>query len=184
MFSGTLGLVLVALVATAHGFRVSAPVTRRQDISLTMTRPKVTPRSVSNELLELYSKQITNELEASQLYLSASIWCDQRDLIGMAAFMRSESEDERGHALSFIDFANKRGFPVKLDNLQSPDADWATPEDLWEDILTSEEENTQSLLELGDVAASCSDHALSSFLMPFHMVSFGVDQKVARLAFF
>ena len=47
--------------------------------------------------------------------------------------------------------------------------DWATPEDLWEDVLASEIKNTQSLLKLNDAAASCHDHAVSSFLMPFHI---------------
>jgi len=52
------------------------------------TRPEVVPRAVSDELLQKYNSQVTNEFGASQLYLAASIWCDQRDLVGMAAYMR------------------------------------------------------------------------------------------------
>ena len=33
----------------------------------------------SDELLALFNAQVTNEMAASQLYLSASIWFDQRD---------------------------------------------------------------------------------------------------------
>jgi hypothetical protein len=44
-------------------------------------------RVISDEVLGLINSQVTVELSASQLYLSASIWCDQNDLIGMAAFV-------------------------------------------------------------------------------------------------
>jgi ferritin len=84
--------------------------------------------------------------------------------------MRVESNDERGHALEFIKFANKRNIPIRLEDLEAPDAVWETPEDLWADILQAERHNTQSLLALGDAAARCSDHAVTTFLMPFHMV--------------
>jgi ferritin len=90
--------------------------------------------------------------------------------------MRLESDDERSHALQFVDFANKRNTPVKLENLEAPDAKWTTPEDLWEKILQAEVDNTQSLLVLGDAAANCNDHALTTFLMPFHMVRFTKDK--------
>jgi ferritin len=90
--------------------------------------------------------------------------------------MRLESDDERGHALQFVDFANKRNIPVTLENLAAPATEWTTPEELWEKILQAEVDNTQSLLELGDAAANSNDHALTTFLMPFHMVRFSKDK--------
>jgi ferritin len=84
--------------------------------------------------------------------------------------MRSESEDEKSHALQFIDFANKRNIPIQLQDLEAPDSEWKTPEDLWEKLLQAEIDNTHYLLAIGDVAASCNDHALTTFLMPFHLV--------------
>lgn len=146
--------------------------------ALHMNRPVITPRIPSGAMLDLFNQQVTHELEASQLYLSASIWCDGRNLVGMARFMLTESNDERGHALAMIDFANKRNIPIKLGDLRAPDAAWDTPEELWEDILTAEMENTQSLLALGDEAAKCNDHAVTTFLMPYHMVRL---LSVARL---
>lgn len=83
--------------------------------------------------------------------------------------MRRESNDERGHALEFIDFANKRSIPIQLEDIEAPDSDWASPEELWGDVLQAEMDNTESLLAVGDAAAACSDHAVTTFLMPFHM---------------
>jgi ferritin len=90
--------------------------------------------------------------------------------------MRFESDDERSHALQFVDFANKRNVPIQLEHLEPPDSKWKTPEDLWEKVLQAEVDNTQSLLALGDAAASCNDHALTTFLMPFHMVCSTKDE--------
>lgn len=44
-------------------------------------------RAISDEVLQLINSQVTVELSASQLYLSASIWCDQQELVGMAAYV-------------------------------------------------------------------------------------------------
>lgn len=151
---------------------------RTVSVARFLTRPVVTPRTASGELLELFNAQVTHELEASQLYLSASIWCDRNDLIGMAKFMRSESDDERMHALAFIDFANKRNIPLKLEDIEAPDAEWRNPEELWQDILTAEMENTQSLLALADAAAQCSDHAVGAFLQPYHMEQVNAEDSL------
>jgi ferritin len=132
-------------------------------------------------MLALFNEQVTHELEASQLYLSASIWCDANDFPGMARFFLSESNDERGHALAMIEFANKRNIPVALSNLQAPDASWETPEDLWADILTSEMENTQALLKLGDEAAACRDHVTTAFLMPYHMEQVNAEDNLRTI---
>jgi ferritin len=144
-------------------------------------RPQILPRVPSDTMLGLFNLQVRNELEASQLYLSASIWCDANDFPGMASFFLSESNDERSHALSMIDFANKRSIRIRLSDLVAPDATWETPEDLWEDILTAEMENTQSLLLLGDEAAKCSDHVTTAFLMPYHMEQVNAEDSLRTI---
>jgi hypothetical protein len=55
-----------------------------------LSRPSVATfasRAMSDEVLQLVNSQVTVELSASQLYLSASIWCDQQELVGMAAYV-------------------------------------------------------------------------------------------------
>jgi ferritin len=144
---------------------------RLASVAAFSTRAPVKTRAPSKELLDLFSKQVTSELQASQLYLSASIWCSINDLVGMEAFMRGESEEERRHGLGFIDFAMKRNIPIELSALETPAANWKSPEELWDEMLRAEERNTQALFVLGDAAASCSDHAVTAFLMPYHQVS-------------
>jgi ferritin len=83
--------------------------------------------------------------------------------------MRSESEEERGHAMQFIDFANKRNYSLKLEELATPPSNWGTAEELWGALLQGEKDNTESLKTLADAAAANREHALSALLDPFHM---------------
>ena len=150
-------------------------------MALATIRAPADVRVVSEDLLQLFNQQVTNELEASQLYLAASVWFDQADMIGMSKFMRRESDDERHHAILFIDFANKRNMHIRLDTVQAPDADWATPEEVWEDLLEGEKENTQALLKVADAAQKSQDHAMVAFLMPFHMEQVDSEDKLRTI---
>eukprot|EP00548_Thalassiothrix_antarctica_P006295 CAMPEP_0194142460 /NCGR_PEP_ID=MMETSP0152-20130528/11707_1 /TAXON_ID=1049557 /ORGANISM="Thalassiothrix antarctica, Strain L6-D1" /LENGTH=149 /DNA_ID=CAMNT_0038841411 /DNA_START=308 /DNA_END=757 /DNA_ORIENTATION=+ len=109
------------------------------------------------------------ELEASQLYLSAAIWFDLQNLVGMSAYMKKESEEERSHALTIIDFATKRHVPLSLQKLQAPPANWKSCVDVWRSLLKAEQDNTQSLYRLADAAQDSGDHALTAFLRFYHM---------------
>jgi ferritin len=125
--------------------------------------------TTSSELLQAFNSQVTNELTASQLYLSASLWCRRQNLVGMAAFMRAESEEERGHAMKLIDFANQRAFRVDLQALKAPPCEWTSLLALWESLLQAEIDNTEALNKLADIADQERDHSLSALLDPFHM---------------
>ena len=135
----------------------------------------------SAELLELWSNQVSVELSASQLYLSASIWFRAREMDGMAAWMLEESGEERGHGLQILEFAMKKGFPVNLKPLDAPRSDWQNAVQVWQDILQAERTNTQNLLKLAAVADQCGDYAAKAFLGPFHMEQLEAEDKVSAI---
>ena len=133
------------------------------------------------ELIQLWSDQVSVELSASQLYLSASIWFRERDMAGMAAWMLDESGEERGHGLAILEMAHKRGFPIQLKELAEPKSDWATPTEVWESILEAEQTNTQNLLRLAGKAAECGEYACQAFLDPFHIEQLDAEDKVGSI---
>ena len=167
----------LALMSRGSGFAaLKIPASRQLSAGITRTFATKSPENptklvASEELLDLINSQVTNEFSASHFYLSAAIWCETRDLSGMASYMRAESAEERSHALGIIDYAQKRDFAIELEEFEAPDSDWSSVQDLWENLLRAEEMNTQALLKLADVAVACSDHATTAFLMPYHMVS-------------
>mmetsp|Transcript_31079 Transcript_31079/g.57603 ORF Transcript_31079/g.57603 Transcript_31079/m.57603 type:complete len:228 (-) Transcript_31079:199-882(-) len=135
----------------------------------------------SQDLLTLFNDQVTKEFSASQFYLSASIWFDSCDWEGMASYMLAESEEERGHALQFIEFANKRNIPIKLQGLDVPTSTWESPEDVWRDILELERANTSSLLKVAEAANQCQDYAVLAFLNPFHMEQVNAESTISTI---
>lgn len=147
----------------------------------TMASASVAEAVHADPLVETYNNQVTNELKASQLYLSASLWCESRKLVGMAAYMRKESEEERSHALSFIDFAHKRDFPLQLQTLDAPPTDWESVTELWQALLDAEKDNTQALEKLGQVADEKKDAPLSTFLDPFFMEQVESEHELDKI---
>jgi ferritin len=140
-----------------------------------------TPLASQQELIRLWSDQVSVELAASQLYLSASIWCRGRDLDGMAGWMLEESGEEREHGLAILEMAMKKNFPVQLNELSKPRSEWSSVVQVWEDILHAEKSNTHNLLKLAAVADQCGDYACKAFLGPFHMEQLDAEDKVGGL---
>jgi ferritin len=149
------------------------------------TPPMASVPPTSHELLrELWGGQVSVELAASQLYLSASIWFRSRNMPGMAAWMLEESAEERGHGLAILEFAMRRGgefLPVALRPLDAPRNDWDTPSQVWRSILEAEQTNTRNLLRLAAVADGCGDHAATAFLGPFHLEQLEAEDKVGTI---
>lgn len=148
-----------------HSHRLVSLSTRQPLRRLMSSSPRTD--AVKN-MQELFNSQITKEMNASQLYLSASIWFAEQELTGMANYARRESSEERGHAMEMIDFGLKRDYPIDLEPLPAPHAHWPSTEALWIDLLEAEKENSASLYSLADAAHTCQDHALVTFLQSFH----------------
>ena len=172
--------VMALLVSPTRAF---APVHKSPPIKTTrlpMTR-------LCQECETLINRQITRELEASQLYLAASIWCEAQNLVGMAQYMLSESQEERSHALAIIDFATKRDVTIQLEAIAAPLAasQWQNGMDgclaVWESLLESEKANTQSLFQLADAAVDSRDHALTAFLMPYHQEQVTSEDQIETI---
>lgn len=166
-----------ASVAQVNGFGGTA-VAPAPAFGLEVATPSGKP---SHELLDLWSNQVSVELSASQLYLSASIWFSARGYKGMSAWMLDESGEERGHGLAILDFAKKKKFPVTLKPLDAPRSDWETPVEVWEDILKAEQTNTQNLLRLAAAADECGEYGCVAFLQPFHIEQIDAEEKVGGI---
>jgi ferritin len=179
-------LLLFVFLGAASAFS-PRPLSSRAQVGLAVSHQAAAPSSSvtkgeREQLLNLFNKQVTRELEASQLYLAASIWFDKLEMVGMASYMLGESNDERGHALEFVEFGHKRDIEITLEDLEAPDAsEWETAEDVWMDVLECERSNTQNLLNLADAAQASNDHAVLAFLQPFHMEQVNSEDKLKAI---
>jgi ferritin len=103
---------------------------------------------MSERLAAAYSAQATKELTSSIAYLQMSAWFEFVDLPGMASWTRIQSEEERQHALRFIDFILARGNKVVLGERPQPKSEFESAKDAFEAALAQEQSTTTSIRAL------------------------------------
>jgi ferritin len=112
---------------------------------------------MTDRLGAAYSDQVTMELASSVAYLQMSAWFDRADLPGMASWMRIQSEEERLHALRFIDFVLDRGNSVVIGALPTPKAEFASSRKCFEAALGHERAVSASIRTLYKLASEEGD---------------------------
>lgn len=112
---------------------------------------------MSDELAKAFSEQVTMELSSSVAYLQMSAWFDNTDLRGMASWMRIQAEEERLHALKFMDFLLDRGNKVVIGESRKPKAGFPSAKAVFEAALNQEESVTKAIRNLYLLASDEKD---------------------------
>lgn len=113
------------------------------------------------------NKQINLELYASYVYQSMAYFFDRDDIAmpGFTKFFKKSADEEREHAEKLMQYQNKRGGRIVLQNIQKPDRDeWGSGLDAMKTALQLEKTVNQSLLDLHKVASTHDDPQMSDFL--------------------
>jgi len=113
------------------------------------------------------NRQINMELYASYTYQSMAFHFDRDDvaLPGFAKFFRKSSEEEREHAEKFMEYQNKRGGRISLQDIKRPERDeWGSGLEAMQVALQLEKSVNQSLLDLHKVASGHEDAQMCDFL--------------------
>ncbi|XP_054158443.1 soma ferritin-like [Oppia nitens] len=113
------------------------------------------------------NKQLNLELHASYTYLSMAYYFDRDDvaLPGFHKFFETQSDEERGHAMKFMKYQNKRGGRIVLKDIHKPSLDdWGSGIDAMQAALQLEKTVNQSLLDLHRMAGAHGDAHMCDFL--------------------
>ena len=124
------------------------------------------------ECSEKINKQINVELDASHQYLSLYCFFNQDTIAldGVARFFKKSSDEEREHALKLIEYQNKRGEKVVLENIKDYNHSFTnqkTKSDVLQAfklVLDLEKTVNQHLLDLHTVAENNNDPQFCDFL--------------------
>ncbi|KAI1294432.1 Stores iron in a soluble, non-toxic, readily available form [Mortierella claussenii] len=110
--------------------------------------------------------QISQELQASQVYLSLSSWAGNvnQGLPGLEKFFQKSAEEEREHAQKLINYQTRRGGRVVLQTLQAPEMDWTSARNAIEATLQLEKDVNKSLLNLHKIAEENTDSQLTNYI--------------------
>lgn len=112
------------------------------------------------------NSQINMEFAASYVYqaMAAHFAHDSIALPGLAAHFRKEAEEERSHALKFVDYLTKRGGLVKFSDISAPSGSWKSAREALEAALNLEKAVNASLLKLHSLADEQNDPHLADFI--------------------
>ncbi|XP_051571846.1 ferritin, middle subunit-like [Myxocyprinus asiaticus] len=116
---------------------------------------------------DLINKMMNLELYASYTYTSMAYYFKRDDvaLHGFAKFFKENSEEEREHAEKFMEFQNKRGGRIALQDIKKPERDaWGNGLIAMQCALQLEKKVNQALLYLHKVASEKHDPHLCEFL--------------------
>ncbi|VDN57588.1 unnamed protein product [Dracunculus medinensis] len=124
-------------------------------------------QNFSDEAESALNYQINFELYASYVYLSMANYFDRADvaLKNIAKWMFKQSEEERHHACTLMEYQNTRGGRVIFSDIPKPEKnDWGSALDAFRCALAIERTNNENLLNLHRVAESKNDFQMTDFI--------------------
>ena len=78
---------------------------------------------LDEKVRELLNTQINKEFYSAYLYLDFSNYYADQGLNGFANWYKVQAQEERDHAVLFMQYLQNNGCKVTLDGIDKPDAD-------------------------------------------------------------
>jgi ferritin len=119
---------------------------------------------IGDRLAQAINEQIRVELESYYIYLSMAAWLHDRDLDGMAQWMRSQAHEEMVHAMKFFDHVLDRGSKVVLQDVKQIKTDWSSVQEIWGDTYEHEQFVTSKVNDLLTIAREERDYQAEPLL--------------------
>jgi ferritin len=122
---------------------------------------------IDQTVLDSINEQIKHELYSAYFYLSMSAHCESENLPGFASWLKVQAGEEQGHAMKFYEYILDRGGKVALQAIPQPPVDFASPQDIFEQVYAHEQKVTGLINHIYDVATAKKDVASQIFLQWF-----------------
>lgn len=136
---------------------------------------------ISDSLQEAMNKQINEEIYSAYVYAAMSSWCEENNLKGCAHWMRTQTDEELGHARRFVNYIHDRGGTVTYEALKAPKGKWKTPIEAFEAAYEHECHISKCINSLAVMAMKEQDHATHAFLNWFVQEQVEEESTVADI---
>ncbi|WP_027375787.1 ferritin [Kaistella palustris] len=124
-------------------------------------------KRISSTLEEALGQQMNVELFQSHIYLSYGIWATDKGYGGIGNFLMRHSQEEREHALKFMQYVLNRGGKPKVTAISEPGEGPSSLSDCFNKVFQHEVSNTEKIYNLVDMAMGEKDWATWNFLQWF-----------------
>jgi len=118
------------------------------------------------------NSQIQKEIASAYLYLAMSAHLENKDLPGMANWMKVQAHEEMGHAMRLFGYVVSRDGCVVLEAIEKPDSEFGSALEVFDRVLKHEQYVTESISKLYELAVSEKDYPTQSHLQWF------IDEQV------
>ncbi len=119
---------------------------------------------LDKKVSELLNDQINKELYSSYLYLDFSIYYQEEGLDGFANWYKIQAQEERDHAMLFLEYMQNNGEHITLTQVDTPDKECKTLKDPLEFSLEHERYVTSLINNIYEAAHNVKDYRTMQFL--------------------
>lgn len=122
---------------------------------------------ITQEMVDALNEQIGNEFGSSLQYVGIAAHFDAEALPELAKYFFRQAEEERMHALKFVNYITDTGGRVEIPALPKPQARYSTVEEAVQKAYDGEIRVTQQINALVDLSVRQTDHLTHQFLQWF-----------------
>lgn len=119
---------------------------------------------LDKKVVELLNQQVNKEFYSAYLYLDFSNYYSDEGLDGFANWYKVQAQEERDHAMLFIQYMQNNGEKVTLEAIDKPDVELTSAKVVLEAGLEHEQYVTGLIHNIYDAAYSVKDFRTMQFL--------------------
>lgn len=122
---------------------------------------------ISDKLQKAINEQVGNEFGASLEYVTIASYFEEEDMLKLAQIFFAQADEERVHAMKFVNYILDAGGHVNISAIPAPRADFKSPQDAVQTALDWEVTVTKQVNTLIDIAVEEKDYIAQEFLKWF-----------------
>ncbi len=137
---------------------------------------------INDELQDAMNDQLNFELYSGYIYLSMAAYFEDKNLSGMAHWMKIQAGEEYQHAMRFWDHIADRGGRVILKEIKAPDKEWESPLEAFKTAYKHEKLVTDRIFKIGKLAEKLEDKSAIPMLNWFYNEQIEEEEQTKRIA--
>ena len=111
--------------------------------------------------------QVNNELYSAYMYLGLATWFDTLALTGFSSWMQAQCIEELQHAQKLMQFLSDQDATIALKEIKAPPVSFDDPLAALETALQAEQDNTEQINDIYELAVRQQDHATEVMMQWF-----------------
>lgn len=119
---------------------------------------------LDKKVVELLNQQVNKEFYSAYLYLDFSNYYYDHGLEGFGSWFKIQAQEERDHAMLFIQYLQNNGEQIELNTINKPEIDKTSPKTVLAETLKHEQYVTGLIHQLYDAAQTVKDFRTTQFL--------------------